>query len=127
MQLISQGSKGARVKLLQRMLNHYYQASMIGEDGDFGPMTAGEVRAFQTSRHLVPDGVVGPATWGALGLSVDISKSVKLFPQPTNMSCWSAAATMLFGNMSVGAGGASLGPEGGLRSARKLSPQGPCP
>jgi hypothetical protein len=117
MQVISQGSKGARVKLLQRMLNHYYHASMVGEDGDFGPMTAGEVRAFQTSRHLFPDGVVGPATWGALGLTVDIDKNVKLFPQPTNMSCWSAAATMLFGNMSVGAGGASVGSTGGLGSS----------
>ena len=38
----------------------------------------------------------------ALGIAIDIDHRVTRFPQPTNMTCWSAAATMLFGNMSVG-------------------------
>src|SRR5438876_6647892 len=49
-------------------------------------------------------------------MDVNISHRVTLFPQPTNMTCWSAAATMLFGNMSVGPGRASLAPNGGLSS-----------
>lgn len=44
---------------------------------------------------------------------INIQHPVTLFPQPTNMSCWSAAATMLFGDRSIGPGGAHL-THGGL-------------
>jgi putative chitinase len=37
-------------------------------DGVFGNQTAGAVRAFQRSRALVVDGVVGPVTGRALGI-----------------------------------------------------------
>ena len=50
-------------------------------------------------------------------MSINIRHSVTLFPQPTNMTCWSAAATMLFGNMSVGSGGATTSAGGGLNSS----------
>lgn len=48
-------------------------------------------------------------------MSTRITHWVVLVPQPTNMSCWSAAATMLFGDRSVGPGAGTLGPTGGLQ------------
>ncbi len=118
MQILRQGSKTAQVKLLQRLLNLDRRASILAEDADFGPLTKGAVKAFQSGRRLTPDGVVGPQTWRALGITIEIDQRVTLFPQPTNMTCWSAAATMLFGNMSVGPGGAAITPSGGLNSAQ---------
>jgi hypothetical protein len=35
-------------------------------DGVFGPLTEAKVRAFQRSKNLVPDGIVGPKTWKLL-------------------------------------------------------------
>jgi papain like cysteine protease AvrRpt2 len=49
-------------------------------------------------------------------MNTKISHRVVLFPQPTNMSCWSAAVTMLFGDRSVGPGRGTLGPTGGLQA-----------
>lgn len=58
--LLKRGSSGDSVKDLQRRLN-------VTVDGDFGPQTEAAVKAFQTSRGLVADGIVGPYTWKALG------------------------------------------------------------
>src|SRR5436190_5004444 len=53
-------SEGRQVELLQRALGD------IKVDGIFGPETEAAVRAFQTSRGLAQDGVVGAATGSAL-------------------------------------------------------------
>lgn len=117
MQLLRRGSRGPRVELLQRLLNEEKRASGYTEDGIFGPKTKEGVEAFQSGSSLTPDGIVGPLTWGALGLRHDIEHDVTLRPQPSNVSCWSAAATMLLGPMSVDSGGATRAPGGGLPAA----------
>lgn len=40
----------------------------VVDDGDFGGITEAAVRAFQRNNNLVPDGIVGPKTWGVLGI-----------------------------------------------------------
>ena len=58
------GSSGSSVRVLQSLLssNGYF----ISVDGSFGPLTETAVKAFQEQRGLVPDGIVGPITWGEL-------------------------------------------------------------
>ncbi|MGV0793006.1 peptidoglycan-binding domain-containing protein [Mycolicibacterium sp. XJ1819] len=63
-------STGPRVKALQERLNRDYPAySELDEDGEFGLLTEGVVREFQRRSGLQVDGIAGPATLAALGLS----------------------------------------------------------
>jgi len=62
---IGLGAKGAPVFKLQQFLELKGYKVMV--DGIFGASTEGAVRQFQASQHLGVDGVVGPATWKALG------------------------------------------------------------
>lgn len=62
METIKRGSRGAAVRELQRLLH-------ISEDGIFGQHTEESVRAFQRSRGLTVDGIVGAKTWAALGVT----------------------------------------------------------
>lgn len=59
---------GDRVKALQLALNRAIGAG-LDPDGEFGPMTENAVIAFQRSRNLEADGIAGPVTLRALGLS----------------------------------------------------------
>ncbi|MEN1679291.1 MAG: serine hydrolase [Planctomycetota bacterium] len=62
------GDAGLLVEALQRTLNARTKPSPgIGVDGDFGPNTAGAVRAFQKQAGVEATGEVGPDTWRALG------------------------------------------------------------
>lgn len=62
---LRQGSSGTAVRRLQRALTAAL-GSALAIDGAFGPNTESAVRTYQSSRGLGVDGVVGPATWGAL-------------------------------------------------------------
>lgn len=53
---LRRGSSGEAVSELQRHLG-------LSVDGSFGPATEAAVRAFQRTKNLVPDGIVGPKTW----------------------------------------------------------------
>ncbi|MEU6966439.1 peptidoglycan-binding protein [Kitasatospora aureofaciens] len=62
---VRSGDNGDAVKALQVQLNAH--GAGLAVDGAFGPGTDSKVRNFQQSAGLNPvDGIVGPATWGAL-------------------------------------------------------------
>lgn len=65
MPVLTLGSKGKSVVLLQNLLNTTkdYLGVM---DGIFGPLTKAAVQAFQKRSSLVEDGIVGERTWKAL-------------------------------------------------------------
>lgn len=67
MRLIRSGDGGEGVRDVQRRLlalEHRIEGREL--DGTFGPTTEAAVRAFQGSRGLPQDGIVGPDTWGRL-------------------------------------------------------------
>jgi peptidoglycan hydrolase-like protein with peptidoglycan-binding domain len=66
---LKQGQSGAPVTALQNRLNQLgFNAGAA--DGQFGPKTTAAVKAFQSSKGLTTDGIVGPKTWNQLGITV---------------------------------------------------------
>ena len=67
-----QGDTGTDVRTIQDKLKRwgYYDGQV---DGIFGAQTADAVRYFQRTNGLTADGVVGPATLKALGMSASTS------------------------------------------------------
>lgn len=68
--VLKKGSKGQQVIAWQTFLsiNKYYSGIV---DGKFGQLTEDAVKAFQLSKGLTPDGVIGKATWNAAGIKGD--------------------------------------------------------
>jgi D-alanyl-D-alanine carboxypeptidase (penicillin-binding protein 5/6) len=66
---LAEGATGELVEALQRSLNRRNgkKGTRISVDGEFGPNTKQAVIAFQRAKKLEPTGVVGEATWKALG------------------------------------------------------------
>ena len=66
--VLKQGSKGSEVKEVQSRLKKwgYYKGSV---DGVFGAQTRAAVIAFQKKNGLTADGIVGKATYQALGMN----------------------------------------------------------
>lgn len=68
---LRRGSRGPNVVVVQSSLNRISQnypaiPKISPVDGIFGPQTEAAVRRFQEIFDLVPDGIVGKATWYAL-------------------------------------------------------------
>lgn len=63
-----QGSSGEQVRVIQTKLKNwgYYDGAV---DGVFGSQTTQAVKYFQRKNGLTADGIVGPATLKALGMS----------------------------------------------------------
>lgn len=64
---LRKGSRGGKVRKLQRGLNRVFPAySKLARDGVFGPLTEAVVKEFQRRAGLKDDGIVGPITRAAL-------------------------------------------------------------
>lgn len=126
MRVLKRGDIGPEVGLLRRLLNRKLvpspnlpEANVFGSryNGamgkiDFGPQTEAAVKAFQRSSRLKDSGVVDAATWSALGLTLDINWPVIPSSQPTNDTCYAAAATMLLGSRASGSFNSTAAPAG---------------
>ncbi len=75
MKPLRKGSRGPEVRLLQEKL--IVAGYRLNPDEFFWNNTDTAVRTFQRKQGLIPDGVVGLNTWGALGVS-DKPKSVPM-------------------------------------------------
>jgi hypothetical protein len=64
--VLSMGDRGPDVRALQEKLNARGAGLVV--DGDFGRNTQAAVMAFQAANGLEVDGLVGRATWRALGV-----------------------------------------------------------
>ncbi len=117
METLRLGSRGDQVKLLQRLLNKSasIRPSLV-EDGIYGANTLIGLNQFKKSNQLPAGDLVNAAIWQLLGIRYDFTPRVMLVPQTSDTSCWSAAATMIVGNMSVSQGLGSLLPDGTMQA-----------
>ena len=73
---IRKGDRGEYVTYLQtKLIQMGYSCGSTGADGKFGNDTLYAVKKFQLDHGLQMDGIVGPATWGA----IDSDEPVKLY------------------------------------------------
>ncbi|MER5793725.1 peptidoglycan-binding domain-containing protein [Streptomyces sp. NPDC001980] len=64
---IREGAAGDTVSEAQCLLQLWgFYVGPRGVDGVFGPLTTSAAKAFQTSRGLPADGIIGPNTWTRL-------------------------------------------------------------
>jgi peptidoglycan hydrolase-like protein with peptidoglycan-binding domain len=102
--MLSEGSEGRQVRLLQQALGG------IKVDGVFGPETEEAVLGFQSSRDLTVDGVVGPQTGAALREQTTATATLASFKQPVpgeaapadSSSAAAAAAAQLASSAGAG-------------------------
>jgi uncharacterized protein (TIGR02594 family) len=74
MAVLKLGDQGIKVRELQALLNaKLIPNPRLTPDGDYGRRTQAAVVAFQASKGLPRDGVVGRATWTALGVRLTIT------------------------------------------------------
>lgn len=70
MKTIRKGDRGEDVRTLQRALG-------ITDDGIFGEQTEKVLKEWQFAHGLVADGVAGPKTWAALGITDSVPSGVQ--------------------------------------------------
>jgi peptidoglycan hydrolase-like protein with peptidoglycan-binding domain len=66
--LVKVGRKGELAKTAQYLLRQH--GATIQVDGDVGPLTDAAIKAFQTSKGLTADGIIGNQTWPKLIVQV---------------------------------------------------------
>ncbi|MEO6819939.1 MAG: peptidoglycan-binding protein [Ginsengibacter sp.] len=67
---VKKGDSGSAVVSIQQALNKMGSNPVVDEDGVFGSSTSSAVKAFQKKKNLGTDGIVGPATFAALGITI---------------------------------------------------------
>lgn len=83
--MLSIGDRGEEVVIVQRRVG-------VVADGRFGPKTRRAVKAWQGAAGLVPDGIVGALTWGALDHGGGTHTSTALGSSPPTSAPKVAAA-----------------------------------
>jgi hypothetical protein len=79
------GSHGDGVRIVQTLLNEPPWNARLDLDGLFGIKTHRALVEFQRQRALRTDGVVGPRTAAALGLTYDTAPGRRIAPTPGEM------------------------------------------
>lgn len=93
MSVIQLNDRGTEVRKLQLLLNSaVVPRPNLRVDGHFGERTLEAVLAFQKSKGLVPDGVVGPKTLAALRLKANavsaVAPATSSTPAPAPSANW---------------------------------------
>jgi len=101
--VLRQGERGPEVTALQNQLNTLgfkdAQGRALVPDADFGNSTKQAVEAFQRSRNLVDDGVVGKDTFAALKQNAPVTQvPAPSTPVPVATSGGTTALSNLIGN-----------------------------
>lgn len=97
---IGPGIVSADVKEVQMILTG--QGYNVGPiDGNFGPQTLTAVQAFQRTKGLVPDGIIGPQTWGALRGQSVAQPITPTVPPPSPMKPESKPRGFMGGNIPM--------------------------
>jgi peptidoglycan hydrolase-like protein with peptidoglycan-binding domain len=65
---LQNGNQGHPIRTLQFLLRA--RGHNLAVDGIFGPVTQAGVKAFQTSKGMIANGIVSPQTWSALIIQV---------------------------------------------------------
>lgn len=122
------GSTGAPVKTLQRRLNAVLGAALT-VDGEFGPATAGALKAFQASARIEADGEYGPQSAARLAAAAAGQKTARV-PKPRPPAGGPLAVDGQFGSATCAAlqralnrHGAQLTVDGSLGPATKRALQ----
>lgn len=74
--LLTYGSRGTWVKLLQESLNDILKIK-LETDEKFGDQTETAVRTLQKRGNLLVDGKVGPNTWSYIDANVSLAQKIK--------------------------------------------------
>lgn len=82
---LRRGSKGDEVEELQALLNAKFGYN-LEVDGDYGSKTEAAVKDFQKKHGLTADGVVGPKTWKALGVTLEQPETPEIKPSEPPVS-----------------------------------------
>lgn len=96
--IIMLGATGEDVRAIQLLLTTH--GHPVAVDAEYGPITGAAVEAFQAVTGLAVDGAVGPATWGALVVTLATGASgpaVRALQDQLRSQGWRLAVDGAFG------------------------------